>query len=92
MDMERESSAKPGKIAAIFKRLLVKRFDEHRDTDLYLLEYHIIKYIVKYIQISPFLSVSETNTCQYFNEPIRQVCKRASKRKRQLMMKTLDAM
>lgn len=59
-----------------FSRILIKTFDEHRDSRLYALWNHLLDYVVEALRNFATLSVLDSSPYEQFNLHIMQAYKR----------------
>lgn len=76
----------------IFKKMLIDAFDERCNLRLYTLKYHLLHYMVKYIQKFGTLSVSRSSPHKHFIVHIKQAYSRTSQRRHARMMETVGVM
>lgn len=72
--------------------MLVESFDEHCNSSLYNLKYHLLGHILEDVNIFGELSVLEIIHYQLFNARNEQMHRRSSKRRRIITMETLNVM
>lgn len=76
----------------ILKKMSIETFDEHGDSGLYAVEYHLFDQMVE--DIRKFVTVSVLDSSQYeqFNEHIKHSVIRRLRRKLAQMTETINTM
>lgn len=80
-DMSKEDLRSLERKARYFKIMLVETFDEHRDFDLYKLQYYLFHYGVKDIERVGTFSILKAGSCELFNFHISSKYRRALQRR-----------
>lgn len=72
--------------------MLVNAFDQHCDSGLYTLRFHLFDHMVKDIHIFGTLYVSDSIPYKHFNVHIKQAYKRISQRRQIRVMEMVGVM
>lgn len=72
-----------------FKRELVERFDDHCESGLYTLKFHLLDHMVEDIRKFGTLSVLDGSPFEHFNVHIKQAYRKTSQRRSTRMMETV---
>lgn len=73
-----------------FRRTLLQTINEHCDSSLYTLKYHVLDHVVEYIQRFGTSSVLHSSPYEHFNVHIDQAYKRNLQRKRTKTIATVS--